>query len=234
MLGQAEFKEIKQTNVGKDIEKTKQRVKEIWSELDKNQRNEIMELSDLKKYTIQRTYTLGNISVKLAAAMAQVLSINPYYLTGASDERNEYSDEIFRQFLTENKYGKFFESGEKKKRQYNRKSPIDSNVSANEAAFEGSVEDAIQTPVTESVIEEEKEAKTPEFIAEIEPSNPLYELLTTRIQEKINAIKQSELEIFESMPPEKADELLKGLLLRSEYSEEAKHLATIVKFLMTI
>ena len=94
MLDRAVIKQLKQTNVGKDTEKEKikERLREIWMSIEKSQRAEILDLADLKKYTVEHSYKNGNISAKLAVAVAQVLKINPNFLTGASDDRDDYSD----------------------------------------------------------------------------------------------------------------------------------------------
>ncbi len=92
MLTVEEIKTMKQTNVSKDGVLTKQRVKEVWSAAVKSQKKEIEALTGLKRTSIQRVYATGSISVKIAAAFAQILDVNPYYLTGEAGEATGCDD----------------------------------------------------------------------------------------------------------------------------------------------
>jgi hypothetical protein len=58
-------------------------------------------LAGIKKITVERSYKQGYISAKLAAAMAQVLEVDPYYLTGETDEQKPYDYNLLREFVTE-------------------------------------------------------------------------------------------------------------------------------------
>jgi hypothetical protein len=102
MLELNKFKEMKQISVGQDEEKIKSRVKKVWVALTKPQREEVLNLSGLSVYAAMRTYQKGKISLKLALALAQVQKVNPYFLTGASDDREDYTDDRINQFLTDN------------------------------------------------------------------------------------------------------------------------------------
>jgi len=238
MLDQAILKELKQTNIGKDGGKIKERLRDIWMNIEKSQREEIMNFSDLTKYTVERSYKNGNISAKLALAVAHVLKINPNYLTGESDERGEYSDEVARQFLIDAGYGKLLDRSAKPKRTYNRKNPV--VPVAADASGENTAE---QTPpsddttaVTEgttAVTEDNTEPKKPE-VSPAEPPTSPYDSLLSRIQDKVRVITQSEQEKLDSMPADTAEQLLKGLYLRTEYSEEAKRLAALLKIILTL
>jgi hypothetical protein len=104
MLKSDFFKKLKQTNVSESPKKTTERLKDIWKPLPKPEREEILALCGLKKTAVERAYTTGNVSAKIVAAFAQVLSIDPYYLSGKSDEQRPYDDALLIQFLTELNY----------------------------------------------------------------------------------------------------------------------------------
>jgi hypothetical protein len=225
MVDKALFEELKQTNVSKDAGKTKVRLREIWKDLEVSKRAEIMDLSGLKKFTVERSYKNGNISAKLALAVAHVLEINPNFLTGASDDREGYSDEIIRKFLTDNNYGKLLERITKPpKRPYNRKKPIEKPTDDNTTAVH------LAAP-EETVVEPPAPAEPP---APTEPSSSPYDLLLSRIQDKVRSITDDELAKIESLPEDAAEQLLKGLYLRIDYSEDAKNLAALIKLMLTM
>ncbi len=113
MLTVEEIKTMKQTNVSKDGELTKQRVKKTWSAATKAQKKEIEALTGLKRTSIQRVYTLGSISVKIAAAFAQVLDVNPYYLTGEAGDATGNADGLIADFLTDKGYGNLVKAPQK-------------------------------------------------------------------------------------------------------------------------
>ncbi|MDR1913089.1 MAG: hypothetical protein LBQ68_01210 [Clostridiales bacterium] len=102
MLSKEIYGKLKQTDVSKDHEKTRERVKATWSTLDKRQRSEVFNISGLKKATLERTGRLGNISAILATALSEVSRIDPYYITAKSDEQREnISEKRIESFLIE-------------------------------------------------------------------------------------------------------------------------------------
>ncbi|MDR2650145.1 MAG: hypothetical protein LBB94_10580 [Clostridiales bacterium] len=99
------YNKLKQTNITQDREKTKERVKAVWMTLDKQQKQEVFNISDLKKATLERTCRLGNISAILATALAEVTRVDPYYLAALTDENQEnVSNERIEQFLMDHDY----------------------------------------------------------------------------------------------------------------------------------
>ena len=99
------YNKLKQTNVSKDPEKTKERVKAVWAMLDKQQKQEVFNISDLKKATLERTCRLGNISAILATALAEISRIDPYYLAAITDNKQEdVSDALIDSFLIDHNY----------------------------------------------------------------------------------------------------------------------------------
>jgi hypothetical protein len=100
------IQKLKQSNISVDAGKTKQRVREVWKAASKAQQNAILASSGVKRTTLQRAYTTGNISAKLAVPIAQTLNLSPKYLTGEHDEVGEYSDIQLIELLREHKYTK--------------------------------------------------------------------------------------------------------------------------------
>ncbi|MCL2235369.1 MAG: hypothetical protein FWB98_02880 [Defluviitaleaceae bacterium] len=86
MLKPEFIQSLKQTDVSTDASKTATRLREIWSVLEKSQRDEVLEFVGLKKTSVERAYKTGSISAKLAVSVAQVAKICPRYLTGQNDE----------------------------------------------------------------------------------------------------------------------------------------------------
>ena len=105
-----EFQELvsklKQSNISKDGDKTKARVKPLWKAASKDKRETILSLADVKEVSIRRAYTTGSISAKLAAAISRTLNVNPYFLTGQVDEAGKYSETLLVELLKEHKYDK--------------------------------------------------------------------------------------------------------------------------------
>jgi len=105
-----EFKELvsklKQSNISKHGDKTKARVKPLWKTANKDEREAILSISDVKDVSIRRAYVTGSISAKLVAAISKTLNVNPYYLTGQVDEAGEYSETLLVELLKDHKYDK--------------------------------------------------------------------------------------------------------------------------------
>ncbi len=100
---------LKRTNISKDEEKTKIRVKEDFLPLRNRQKAAIVELSGLKRTSIYRVFREGNISAKIALALAQQLNVTPYFYTGETDEKSEFNDMLLQKFLAEKGYAKLAE-----------------------------------------------------------------------------------------------------------------------------
>ena len=118
-----EFQELlsklKQSNISKDADKTKSRVRSLWKAAGKPIRETVLSLAGVKTVTLQRTYLGGNISAKMALALAKTLNVSPYYLTGQSDETGTFSDAVMVGLLRELKYDKLLAEaglGEPRKR----------------------------------------------------------------------------------------------------------------------
>jgi len=99
MINKKTFESLKQIDVSKDKELTKIRVKETWQGLDQEARKNVLELADITKNAVARSYTRGNITPRLTAAFAQTLNINPHYLTGEAESTEGYSEELLTEFM---------------------------------------------------------------------------------------------------------------------------------------
>jgi len=98
----AEFiQTLKQTDISKDGEKTALRLKDTWRNLSKQQREEVLGFSGLKKPSVERAYTKGTVSAKIAISMAQVANVNPLFLTGEVDDASLFGNttDILTKFL---------------------------------------------------------------------------------------------------------------------------------------
>ena len=105
MLTAENIKNIKQNNVSANGDLTKQRVKAALKTATKQQKSDMEALAVLKRVSINRVYTTGSISAKIAVAIAQTLNIDPSYLTGEAGERGECTSEALGGFLTAKGYG---------------------------------------------------------------------------------------------------------------------------------
>ena len=99
MLSADIIKSLKQKNVSVNAELTTQRAKDALKKAKRAQKNEIDALTGLKRVSINRVYSTGSISAKVAIAMAQTLNIDPFYLTGESDEKGSCTDKQINAFL---------------------------------------------------------------------------------------------------------------------------------------
>ena len=115
MLPAKLIQSMKRSNVSGDGELTKERTKALLQKATRQQKNEIDALAGVKRVSVNRVYTTGSISAKIAVAIAQTLNVNPLYLTGEVDERGECSDETLNSFLITKGYLEVADSAPKKR-----------------------------------------------------------------------------------------------------------------------
>jgi len=101
MIDERLIKQLKQTNISKNIAVTKERINEIWKSATKMQKSRVELISGVSRATIYRVYNNGKISAKLAVAIAKVFNVDPYYLTGMSNKLSRCTDQIIYKFLTD-------------------------------------------------------------------------------------------------------------------------------------
>ena len=93
---------LKQVNVSKNAEKTKQRVKDDFSSASRADKAAITDLTGLKRTSIYRVFDTGNASAKIVLAMAQVLNVSPFFYTGEEDTKHPLENKAMIDFLTKN------------------------------------------------------------------------------------------------------------------------------------
>jgi hypothetical protein len=169
--------------------------------------------------------------------LAEAQSVNPYWIICDCDDFRGYTDEMLQQFLTENGYVKPAEPVEPEK-------PAEShedNANNTDIKVNGSEANNNNTPlkgasdmskgIDDAKEETVKQKDTEKHIAH---QNPYVETLRTRIENKLIEMTPDDLKKIESINEKNALELLKSLYLRSEYDEEIKRLAVIVKLALLL
>lgn len=106
---------LKRTDIGKDPEKVKTRVRDAWNDADKAAREEILDMAGIKLASMQRVYKNGSISIKVVLPLAQVMNLDPYFLLGETDDSGVYSVDLALALLKEQGYKKEVSSLAKKK-----------------------------------------------------------------------------------------------------------------------
>ncbi|MCL2151912.1 MAG: hypothetical protein FWH57_02965 [Oscillospiraceae bacterium] len=216
-------------NISKNCEMSMKRLREQWAKvLASENETEFYEKYSIRKNVIDKKYKDGQITLRIAAALAMELSLNPYFITCDSDDfTKEYSEELLHQFLTENGYVKPPDPPEP-----SETDPNETNGAANSADNVPLKEAGNATEGANGVGEKalaQKLAETP-----VEYDNPYVEILRERIEKKILEMSPDELKKIESIAEKNAIELVKSLYLRSEYDEDIKRIAAIVKLALLL
>lgn len=120
MINAALIRQLKQSNISKDGEKTSAHVQQVWRAASAADKQAVCDLSGSAKATIYRIFKTGGISAKLAIAMAQVLHVDPLYLTGETDEAGSYNEAAATKFLSRLGYDKLMMEQEKAVRRAQR------------------------------------------------------------------------------------------------------------------
>ena len=108
MFSETLIQKMKQNNISVDAGKTKEHVSRQWKLASKGMQNDILNLAGVARSTVHRAYRTGRISAKLAMAMAQVLDVDPFFLSGAADNPGVFGDEQIEAFLRGHKYGELY------------------------------------------------------------------------------------------------------------------------------
>ena len=209
MLTSEIIQKLKQVNVSMDGELTTQRAKDVLKAASRAQKNEIDALAGVKRVSINRVYATGNISAKIAIAIAQILNVNPFFLTGEADERGECTDEILNSFLTAQGYADLVEEPAKPARKTRtKKAAVPAVEEPSEAVEETPAVDAPPVPVADSPIAD-AQTVTPEQT----PTD------TTQLQ-------------VVEMTEEEANLLLHSLFVQAKYSLKSQAILIRVKGLL--
>ena len=155
---------LKRSNISVDGEKTKERVEKLWKSATSELKTQIEQDADCSRASIYRIYSTGSISAKMAIPFAQKLNVDPYYLTGETDENNGYKEETIDRFLRDKGYSKLLNGSaiaeKPKKRAYKNKAVLENQPE--EALNAASDEEAAKDNTTTSEIKSETEiAKVP-------------------------------------------------------------------------
>ena len=100
LLSAEHLEKTKRTNVSVNPVITRQRVEELLRPAKIAQKKAIRELAGVSAQVFHSIYSKGNISIKMVIAVSQVLNVSPFYITGESDERGEFSGEALRAAVT--------------------------------------------------------------------------------------------------------------------------------------
>jgi len=184
-LTKAEIKNLDtKKNISVDSEKTKERFKVDFSATSKSQKDEIAELSGHTTNSQYRVAKTGSIGIATVIATAQVLNISPFWYTGETDTKDELSDELLNDFLSQ--HG----AAVKQKRKYTKKNKSVSEVVKTSESAEIIVADSVTE--TDIVV-----ANDNETILKFEDAAKLLEALyigarfSADVAEKLAQVKKS-------------------------------------------
>jgi len=215
---------IKRLDVSQDSELTKERVIALWQDLTKEQKEKI-ESYDISKATISRIKTYGNISVKVAAALALVTGVDPYYLTAEEDEYDNSADEDrIRQFLISHGYERILEIADVTENRKPESKPVTEEAEEEEEEEEKEEEEFEEEPIiVEEFIFTEPAAKPA-----VQEVMSIQEFADIQMSNLTEAQKKS---IYE-MPDEDFSHLLKTLELQAKYTSKAKNLLGLIRLII--
>lgn len=238
LLTQEHMKNMKQKSVSVDTVKTMERFKQDFSAANAATKNEIAELSGQKHASIYRVYSHGTANARLVLAMAQVLTVSPYFYTGAEDEKTQLTDELLLRFLNEHGYGDIAEelskSVEKPKRKYNKKSKTDivENiiVEASQDTDDGITEGACPVQETDDTLVV-KSGNNDDQQPIIEKPNEVHDAV---ICDLIHSDFDNASEDIAELTEEEIIILLRALFIRAKSNvEAAQHIAVIKRSLLS-
>jgi hypothetical protein len=220
MLSLDIMKQIKQSNVSKNADKTMARIKEAFASAPKDVKSAIITQTTQNRNTIYRVIHTGNASGRIVLAFADVLGISPYYFTGAIDEKAPLTDKIIKKFLSEHGYKKLIAQGAGRKRHV---------PSGSAAAAKATAKAAAKASKTTKAT---KPAKQPEHAAPAAggiPSPITAEAHPTVFRVSINESEQMRA-MVDQLDLASATQLLEGLYIRAKAGGNAEQLCEIVKY----
>lgn len=205
--------QLKQINVSVDPEKTKARTNDLWKSISTTAQKEVLEFLGLKVTSIYRAYKTGNISAKIIVALAQICDINPYYLTGESDEQSGSSEEILKQFLIDKGYHKLFGVHPQSRRRGKKRESI------------------IFVPEPEKDTEQQNDL--PESSQSVKMlQDDIAASIIESFLSKYDQITSEQLENMQNLSLEDIDTLIKALLIRAKTMNKSATIETLIKLLL--
>jgi len=183
MLDSEFIKQLKQTNISIDSEKTAQRVNELWKSAKNAQKRAVTELTGGGLAPIYRIYNTGHISAKLGLPLAQVLGVSPFYLSAETDDPGSFDEDTLREFLKTHGYDDLAQGLEPQKRpsasRTRRAKPIATEPEQADAE-EPKVE--LEPELEVFILEAEDETPAPEFAVELDDSDILTLIHSLRLR----------------------------------------------------
>lgn len=222
MLSSEQRKQLKQKDVSRDTEKTKERFAEDFKTATNREKTRIVELSGQKRNSIYRVFKTGAANARLVLAMAEVLDVTPFYYTGEQDTKDPLQDAFLLLFLKKLGYDKLLaelgeEEAPKSKRKYNRKAKPDETDTGQQAG----PSDETQHDVPEQQAEPEAD-NTDEAILDAEESDAIHIELSLRDSPDMQ-------KAIAELGEDDAIMLLRSLFIRSKAGGQAMQLAELVK-----
>ena len=183
MLSSDIIRQLKQTDISVDSEKTAQRVEALWKSAKNAEKRAVTELAGIGSATIYRVYNTGHISAKLDLALAQVLGVDPFYLSAEADEPGAFNEDNLKEFLTAHGYDTLAQGLEPKK----RRSGPRAKRATNEVTAESEPEDtkkpeAAFEPEIEIIEIFEEASPEPEFAGDLEDDDILILVHSLRLR----------------------------------------------------
>jgi hypothetical protein len=99
MIAIEQLKALKKGNVSVNTGKSKVRIPEAFKKATTAQKDEIINLSGLSKFTFYGASKTGAASPRAVIALAQIMDISPFYLTGESDKKEPCDAAVLLEFF---------------------------------------------------------------------------------------------------------------------------------------
>ena len=221
MLTPEQMKGLKQANVSKDTEKTKQRFKDDYSGSTVQQKQELCDISGQGKHSFYRVIDEGTSNARLITAMSTVFNVSPFYYIGAEDEKTPFSDKLLVRFLRECGYDELADELKKGKQRKGKvkeditpisedsnkvaktvsNAPLDilTEVPAAEIIKSGSVYKKAETKIMAQPASCDECAESKEFIAEITEDDTVFLLKAMFIRAKMNKTAGQKLDSIKKL-----------------------------------
>jgi len=210
---------LKKINVSVDGEKVKARVVELWSKATPEAKRKVKKLAGPNVYrTIEKSHNNGNVSEGAAIAFAWGYDVSPFYVTGASDERGEFTLNLLAEFLRKQRYDRGFIE------RYSKYL-----LSLENVTVESSSEPVIAPPIAEVTAASEPPAIIPQEVSADSSAARVNELLVA----KPGGLETQS--VVDNLTEEEVVILTRALLIRSKvHNSNVAELAAQIKTLLIL
>ena len=226
MLKPEFIKSLGKKNISENPEATQQRIRAVWQYADRETREEIFELADMTKVSVERAYKTGGVSAKVIVAIGQVLNIDPLYLIGMSDDKGTFDNiKVMKQL---NEWG--FEVGKNDvlRQKRTKAQPENQEDSGNQADSSDSGSPVNSAPVqAEPVTVVPKKEKQSTALREVPKhdlsfvSTELSKLLNDDMKARLNELTDNDINL-----------LLQSLNVQSTFNEEKRNRLALIKLML--